>query len=59
MNFDDWLITIPEEDLDKIALPDVWNAAIDATINALVDAGNLSEHYLPEWTETVEKIKDK
>ena len=29
---DEWLETIPEDEKDKIALPEVWNAAVEATM---------------------------
>jgi len=57
MTFDDWLEKIPTDERDMIALPDVWRAAVDATIAALYDAGNIDEHYRPEWTETANKVK--
>ena len=56
---DEWLETIPEDEKDKIALPEVWNAAVDATMNALLEAGNIDNHYRPEWTATAESVKWK
>ncbi len=58
-DFDAWLETIPEDERDKIALPEVWDAAVDATMEALLDEGNIDEHYRAEWTETANKVKCK
>jgi len=32
---DEWLETIPEDERDKIALPDVWEAAINAIMKVM------------------------
>lgn len=55
--FHEWFETIPKDELDKIALSDVWRAAVDATIEALVDEGNIDEYYRDEWIATVNKVK--
>jgi len=55
--FYEWLETIPKDELDKIELSDVWRAAVDATIEALVDEGNIDEYYRDEWMATVNKVK--
>ena len=53
--FDDWMESIPEDERDKIALPEVWNAAVDATFDALIEEACINEDYRIEWT----RIKDK
>lgn len=40
----------------KQADAEIWNAAVHATVEALLEAGNIDEHYRPEWTETMNKV---
>ena len=55
MNLDDWLSDIYEEP----TLTEVWNAAVDATIEALLEEGNIDESYREEWTTTANKVKNR
>ena len=58
MTLDDWLSLIPEDERSMITLPEVWNAAIQATIDALLEAGNISHDYQESWEMTVAAIKE-
>jgi len=57
MNLDDWLSDKFDEERDELTWRDIWDAAVDTTINALVEAGNLDNHYRPEWTKTAKEVK--
>lgn len=59
MNFDDWIESFYEDERDKIYLYEVWEAAVNATIDALVEEGNLSvsENYRKSWTQTADNVK--
>jgi len=58
MTFSKWLENTPNDELNLKTWSDVWNAAVDATIQALLDGGNIDEYYRDEWTETANKVKD-
>lgn len=57
MDFDEYLSNVPEDELDKLSLCEVWDAAVDATVAALLEAGNISAHYRDEWVATKNSIK--
>ena len=56
MTFDEWFKTVPEPRPYATSLCVVWDAAVKATIQALLDSGNLSEVYRPEWTATAKTL---
>ena len=47
MTFDEWLDSYPEDERCLLLLSEAWDAAVKATIQALLDSGNLSG----QWTE--------
>ena len=56
MTFDEWFKTVPEPRPYATSLCVVWDAAVKATIQALLDSGNLSEAYREEWTATAKTL---
>ena len=56
MTFDEWLDSYPDDEKCLLLLSEAWDAAVKATIQALLDSGNLSEHYRPEWTATAKTL---
>ena len=56
MTFDEWLDSYPEDEKCLLLLSEAWDAAVKATVQALLDSGNLSEVYRPEWTATAKTL---
>jgi len=56
MTFDEWISSFPEDERNFLCLVDAWDAAIRATVQELLDSGNLSEYYRQEWTATANKL---
>jgi hypothetical protein len=52
MTFDEWLDSYPEDEKCLLLLSEAWDAAVKATIQALLDSGNLSE----QWTATAKTL---
>ena len=52
MTFDEWFKTVPEPRPYATSLCVVWDAAVKATIQALLDSGNLSG----QWTATAKTL---
>jgi len=57
MTFDEWVQTIPEDERSLLSLCDAWDAAVKATVQALLDYGNLDEDYRKEWTSTANRLR--
>lgn len=59
MTLDDWIRDrIPPTYEEEPTLSEVWNAAVDATLEILIEEGNISDLYRPEALETVKQIKE-
>lgn len=54
---DTWFNSLPEDEKETLCIVDIWNAAVEATVTALYEAGNLDKNYREETTKTINKIK--
>jgi len=52
MTFDEWLDSYPDDEKCLLLLSEAWDAAVKATVQALLDSGNLSE----QWTATAKTL---
>lgn len=60
MNLDEWIANrIPPTYEEEPTLQEVWDAAVDATLEALIEGGEIGEWYRPEALDTLTEIKSK
>ena len=52
MTFDEWIDSYPDDEKYLLLLSEAWDAAVKATIQALLDSGNLSG----QWTATAKTL---
>jgi len=58
MTLNEWLSDKFDDEIQYITWQDIWDSAVDATIQALLDEGNIEENYREEWTATANKVKE-